>query len=263
MSHLEASGILSLTTLAAWGFWWGALSPWRPKSRRHATRLALLAFPAACLIIGAVLSTLSASDVRSNPGYLTLYGITGLLWVGLSLHLAPLIIGVRARLDVGERNNGAGALALVGMSTGCALAYAGANIGEGPGFPVVLACATLATAAQLLGLAIVNLAGELHESLAVERDTAAGARTLGLSVALGLIVGRAVAGAYEDVGGMLHDFVHGSLPALVLVAAEIVFLRWLRPTPREPRVDVVRAGWMPAMAHVGFAIAVLMHEGRP
>jgi len=81
-----------------------------------------------------------------------------------------------------------------------------------------------------------------------------------LSVALGLIFGRSVAGDWVSVKSTLHDFLQeGLTPAATLlgIAAGVEFLE--QPTKRRPFPSVLRSGVGPAVLFLVFALAWLWH----
>ena len=100
----------------------------------------------------AVLKTLAAHDVRDDTAYLGLYFLLGAAWVAIALWPLPLV-GVSLRDDVVERRNPSAAYVVAGAVLGLTFAYAGGNIGNGPGWWVVVFSAALATAALFVALA--------------------------------------------------------------------------------------------------------------
>src|SRR4051812_13339427 len=76
--------------------------------------------------------------------------------------------------------------------------HAGANIGNGPGWWVVIFSAALATGSLLvLWIALADLT-PVADAVAIDRDPAAGIRLGGWLAASGLVLGRAVAGDWES-----------------------------------------------------------------
>src|SRR5688500_14566345 len=236
MSHGElfigtASAVI---TLAIWVPWY--LHPARlkrlgaPASGGVLVRLA----PILCIgILLLVLRTLASHDVREDPRYLTMYSLLGAAWVGLSLLAVPAV-GLHVRDDVFERGNAAAAYAIGGALVGLTLAFAGGNIGDGPGWWVVIFSAALATAALYLLWALYERFAHVSEHVTVERDRAAGARLAGFLVAVGLILGRAAAGDWVSASATLVDFARVGSPALVVLLIAIPIERMGRPTAEHP-----------------------------
>ena len=105
-----------------------------------------------------------------------------------------------------ERANGSASLAVAGAIIGITLAYAGGNIGDGPGWWVVVFCAALATLALFAAWMLLELASGVSDAVTVDRDPSAGMRLGGFLVACGLILGRS-AGDWISVDATVRDFV--------------------------------------------------------
>lgn len=89
--------------------------------------------PLICLaLLFVILRTLASHDVRDDVRYLGMYGALGAAWVAASMMLMPAV-GLHVRDDVYERGNPAAAYAAAGALVGMTLAFAGGNIGDGPG----------------------------------------------------------------------------------------------------------------------------------
>ena len=90
-----------------------------------------------------VLVTAASHDVRAVIEYLFMYSVLGLAWLRIA---EPLFVyaGVSARDDVVERGNNAATIALSGALVAVMLCFAGGNIGDGPGWWVVVFSAALA-----------------------------------------------------------------------------------------------------------------------
>ena len=157
-------------------------------------RLAVIAVPVACgALLWIVLRRLASHDVREAPQYLAMYFAMGAAWVGLGVRLLGLL-GLSVRDDALERRNAAAAWAAAGGLIGLTLCFAGGNIGDGPGWWVVVYSALLSTGTLLLLWVILDRLTGVSESVTVERDVASGMRLGGFLAAAGLILGRAVAG---------------------------------------------------------------------
>jgi hypothetical protein len=193
----------------------------------------------------------SASDVRNAPQYLFMYTMMGLAWVGVSLE-ALALVDLRIKDDVGMKNNRAGSLAVLGAGAGLAMAFTGANFGEGPGWWVVVASGLTATLGVLAAVWVTNLVTGIVDAVTIERDEGAGARLGLLFVGLGLIAGRAAAGNWTGMEGMLADFAKVGWGMVWLVVLEICYTRLLFP-PHSGRV-VSKHGVLPGLGHVVLAV---------
>ncbi|MGH7719130.1 MAG: hypothetical protein ACREON_09840 [Gemmatimonadaceae bacterium] len=244
-------------SLGFWGAW--VRQPIKFPSAgmpRRPTRVLRLAPLVAALVLFAILKTLSSFDVQDSPVYLAFYMFMGAAWVGLATQLTAMA-GVSRRDDVIERRNGAAAIALAGAIVGITLAFAGGNIGDGPGWWVVVFSAAISTGTlYLLWLALDNLT-RINDAVTVERDPAAGVRLAGFLVAAGILLGRGVAGDWVSAAATLRDFVVTAWPVFVLLAAAVMVERALRPTPERPSQPLVSHGALPALIYVAAVLAYI------
>jgi hypothetical protein len=209
-----------------------------------------------------VLRRLSSFDVRESPVYLSFYMLMGAAWVGLAARFLGLF-GLSARDDVIERRNPAAARAVGGALVGLALCFAGGNVGDGPGWWVVVFCAALSTAALFLLWVLLDRAAGVADTVTVDRDPAAGTRMAAFFVAAGLILGRAVAGDWSSAVGTVLDFAFFGWPALALTLAAAAVERRLRPTPERPQGELIFHGLAPAAAYLAAAWLALVWAGWP
>ena len=255
---LVASGVI---TLPAWLTWdYRAVRLGRVPT---ASRGLLLVSPlVGALTLFGALKTLSAHDVRDAPEYLLLYLLLGAAWVALAMLCLPLL-GVSARDDVLERGNRAAADAVAGALIAITLCYIGANIGDGPGWWVVVFSAGLATGALFLTWLVLEIATGVSDVVTIDRDRAAGVRLAGFLLACGAIFGRAAAGDWESAVLTVQDFGQVALPAIPLLVGAAIIEVLLRPTPSRPRPAVVAYGAAPAALYVSVAVMVLLRLGIP
>jgi hypothetical protein len=261
--ELIALTVSCVVSLAAWFYWIRQTTATAPRCSRFRHRWPLLLYPAlsAAALFG-VLRQFSSHDVRSSVLYTGFYLILGAAWVGLAASWLLPLFGLSARDDVVERANPGAAHAIGGGLLGVTLCYAGGNIGDGPGWWVVVFCAGLSTAAFFLFWAFLDRFTGLADTVTVERDPAAGIRLAGIFTAAGLILGRAVAGDWESGASTLVDFAVLGWPALVLWAAAAVLESQLRPHHEKPRPDLFVHGLAPAAAYIGLAAFFVLRAGR-
>lgn len=265
MSPDEVIVLVISGVVAAWA-WFG----WYLRALRinlHRTRgsgrVHLLTAPMiAVAVIFAVLRTLAAQDVRDDPRYLALYGALGMAWVGVGAWCLPLA-GISPRDDVLEGGNRGAAYAAAGALLALALCYAGGNVGDGPGWWVVLFSAGLATASIVAVWLILEALSAISDAITIDRDAAAGMRLGGFLVACGAIFGRAAAGDWVSADATVRDFLTVAPPALLLLAAAVVLERVARPTPARPAPAVVAFGAAPALGYIGLAALYLLRLGAP
>lgn len=203
------------------------------------------------------LSRLAAVEVRTDFRYQALFLTMGLTWVFL-LPRQLRIVGVGLRDDALERRNPAAAFAVAGAMIGLGLVFTGSNMGEGPSIWNTVLTAGASTAFFGVAIAVLAAAGRLGETVAVERDLAAGFRFCGYAAATGLILARASAGNWVSAAAMIRDLVAIGWPALVLTAAAIAIDRLMRPTVANPRPNLMTAGVVPAAIYLSVAAAYVL-----
>jgi hypothetical protein len=223
--------------------------------------LQLMPFAAGALL-WVVLRNASSFDVRDDWRYLAFYLVLGAAWVGLWIRWLA-VTGISTRDDVVERANVSAAIAISGAMLAITLCYAGGNIGDGPGWWVVVFSAALATMALFAGWLLLEFTSAVSETVTVDRDPAAGLRLAAFLIAAGLILGRAVAGDWVSAEATVRDFGAVAWPAIVLTIAAMVIERAARPTPESPRRPVLVYGLMPAAMYVGVAVHYVMRLGIP
>jgi len=181
-----------------------------------------------------VLRRYASHDVRDSATYTTFYMIMGAAWVGAATRIWQMI-GVNARDDLLERENTAAAFALFGALIALTFCFAGGNVGDGPGWWVVVFAALLSTGGLFLLWCAVDRLGGLGEAITIDRDAASGLRAAGYLVGSGAILGRAVAGNWVSAGATLGDFAVLGWPALVVLIIAVILERVLGPSPRAPQ----------------------------
>lgn len=255
---LIVSGVLGLI---GWSRWLGGLLFLNPSLRGEpARRLAWLAPLGAVAAMLFVLLSWSSHDVRSSALYISFYMAMWFGWIGTLNFLLPYL-GLSCRDDVLERGNTAAGLAYSGALLGLTLAFAGGNIGDGPGWWVVIFSAALATATLLLLWIVGNLASNLADTLTIDRDLAAGWRTLGFFVGAGLILGRAVAGNWHSAEQTTADFALKSWPVLILWVVAVAMDILMRPTSQRAVPDRFTCGLLPCLVYVLGGVLVVLLQG--
>lgn len=250
--------VLFLSFLVAvwcWFVWYEDLALISRWHSRHIKRSPLYLTPVLCLgILYLVVSRLAASSVRSDPQFIGFYLILGAAIVGLCTRLFPFL-GLDARQDVAERGNSAATLALGGALVGLTLSFCGANVGEGPGFHVVLFCTLLSVGGLMILWLIYELLTSASDAITVDRDLAAGLRFGCLLAAAGLILGFAVTGEwgwYRDAWG---DFLRFGWPVGPLTVLAAVLQRLGAAGPERPSPSLLLWGVVPGG---GFLVAAIL-----
>jgi hypothetical protein len=240
------SGIIGV---AVWAWWYGSifLRKASPVSRTAPPQFLLVAPPLiALLLLFVILRTCAADDVRHDHRYLAMYSVMGMAWVGLGVFV-PAALGISFRHDALGRANQPAAWVYGGWILALALAFAGGNIGNGPGWWVVIFSALLATGALIAIAFAWELLTAVHDAVTIDRDVATGLRTGGLLVACGAILGISVAGDWHSVQATTRDFVAAAWSVIPLVLVALVFERLYRPAPSRPRAPVLTGGLVPLL----------------
>jgi len=262
MSHDEV--FVTIVAAVAGPLFWGIrLVRWAEIRRSGpAVRVAIATLAACIAVLAGVLSTMAASDVVRSPAYVLMYLTVGLAWIRMA-ETGFAFAGVSLREDGAERRNRAALTAWAGGLMAVTLCYAGANVGEGPGWWVVVFSAALATAGLFACWLVLGRVTSVIDAVTIDRDPAAGLRLGAFLVACALVAGRAVAGDWASAAQTIRDAAH-ELPALALVVIVAVLAeRRARPTAERPRAPFAALGVGPAVAYLAIAGGVLVDLGWP
>jgi hypothetical protein len=208
----------------SWVVWLLQMLKVRPLDRRAHPSIVIhgLTLLACTAVILAVLNIAASYDVVDAPAYQFMYVVVGLAWLRLAQAAFPYL-GISPRDDAVERGNVAAASVSAGALVAVTVCYAGANVGNGPGWWVVLFSAALATGTLLILWAIAALTTPVIEAVVVDRDWAAAIRLTAFLISCGVITGRGVAGDWESAAATVRDFfVVGPAVAAILVTAIVL-----------------------------------------
>lgn len=252
-----------LVALITWGRWYARLKVvprWHPHGP---SRTALATVPALCAAaILLVLGTIASADVVNDPKYIFMYLAMGMACIGVVVRLGTLL-GISHRADATERSNPAAMTAVCGLLIGASACYAGGNVGNGPGWWVVVLCAILANGALLLAWLILELITRVGESITVERSRASGMRLAGFLIGAGLICGRGVAGDWISLDATIRDFATIASPAFGLLGLSVALEFIYRPVPGRAEQPTLHSGWMPMLTCIGFGVGYVLLCGMP
>jgi hypothetical protein len=209
-----------------------------------------------------VISEWSSHDVRDSQQYTFFYLVMGAGWLGLA---RPLLnyLSLFLRDDLLERNNGASGWACGGALLGLMLCFAGGNVGDGPGWWVVVYCAILAAGTAALAWIILDALTNAADNISIEREVSAGMRVGGFWIAAGLILGRAVAGDWVSYDAANKDFLLLIWPLPLLLAAATLVELPLRPGSTYEKTSAILKGAVPAAAYILGAIFYVVSLGSP
>jgi len=167
--------------------------------------LVVLSLPLCGAVFVLVLRFFASFDVQEDVGYTFFYVAMGAAFVGVATQFFAAL-GFCIRHDLGELGNRAVVPLVIGALLAFTLAFTGGNVGDGPGWWVVVVAASIAATALVVAWLVVDGFAGIAERATVERDLGAGLRGGALWVAMGLVVGRGAAGDYESIEATLVDF---------------------------------------------------------
>ena len=227
-------------------------------------RAALAAAPVGCLIVLFVFlrKWSDPQHVAGHFDYELLFLAGGASWLFLSAGAFGWL-GLSWIDDAVERCNPAAVVAVCGAMLGVTLLYAYCNIGNGPTIWTTLLPALVATLAFLVVWLMEEAISDPAEAVTVDRDVATGVRLAAFLVALGLILGRAMAGDFYGWSDTWSGFLDLAWPALGLMLAAAAFDRVLKPTPANAAANLVTHGVVPGAALLFIAAAYLIYLGAP
>jgi hypothetical protein len=204
-----------------------------------------------------VLRTLASFDVRDSAEYLAFYMTIGAAWAFVG---SGSWVGVLVRDDVAERGNKAALLAWSGAVIGSSACYAGANIGDGPGWW----CVFWAGGLGMLGWALCWMALDsttgAADHVTIDRDLAAGLRVGSFLAAAGVLLGRGAAGDWTSALDTVLEM-RAAWPVLILLAKAIVLERFTRPSPEAPQGRLFLEGVVPALLDIAIVWLGLILAG--
>jgi hypothetical protein len=254
-----------ITAFVGWAYWYLRLAGANRLGRSHSAVRPVLAWvPLLCLAgLYALLRTAASFDVRDAPIYLAFYVVFGAAWLIPGRGLFSLL-GFSWQHDALDRRNPAAAAAVAGGLVGLTACYAGANIGDGPGWWCVAFAGGLATLGWFIAWAVVEAAGDVAEAITVERDVDAGVRLGAFLIAAGLLCGRGAAGDWTSATQTAIEFGDAwPLIPLTLGAA------WVERRATAERAQPLRRSgsgtgvWLLGAVYIGFAILCLVVLPRP
>lgn len=265
MSDDEVIAVVAsvVVALIAWGRWYARLMmvpSWHPQL---ASRRSMALVPALCAgSMLLVLMTIASADVVNDARYILMYLAMGMAWIGIVVRMGTSL-GISHRADAVERSNPAAIMVISGLLIGATACYAGGNVGNGPGWWVVVLCAILANGTLLAGWLVLELMTHVSESVTVERSRASGMRLAGYLIGTGLVCGRAVAGDWVSLDATIRDFAMVAWPAIGLLGLAMALEVVYRPAPGKAEQPILHAGWLPMLTCVGFGVYDVLLYGIP
>lgn len=189
-----------------------------PKRRRY---LMFLPFIPVLLYL-LTLTTVASWDVIVSVFYIIFYLFVGIAWVSLSFDAMLLFWSFSYEDDVLMGTEKAPLILLTGAMAGVSLIYAGANIGDGPGWWTVVFAGGLGTVAWLFLGGIISWLTSIIEMITIDRDVNSGIRFAGYLLASGVILARASAGDWTSFTATVQEF--GAGWPVIPLAILMIFL---------------------------------------
>jgi len=190
------------------------------------------------IIITYTLATLASFDVVDAPFFIFFYILIGFSWLYFSMFLMFFFFDVSWIDDVLNMSNPAAALAIFGGGLGVTLIYAGANIGDGPGWWCVFFAGGLGVVSWVVMGVVSNSQTNVFKKITIGRDVACGIRTCAYLISSGIILGRASAGDWTSFSKTVVEFGDGWPVlglAIVFIVVELLFQRSFKQHKQDGR----------------------------
>lgn len=262
MSEGEALILFGSLVFSVVAWPWLVIGSFRVSSL-HSTfafRTWLLVAPiAAAAVILYVLRTLASFDVRGDVRYLWMYSALGMTWAYLA---SGPWIGFSVRDDIVERANVAALIGWTGAVVGSAACYAGANVGDGPGWWCVVWSGCIGTLGHWMSWAALHHAARIGDHVTIDRDVASGIRAAAFLIAAGVMWGRGAAGDWTSAIVTLVDFKVALPGVLLLLAKAWAIERFVAPTAKRPVGHWIAHGLAPASLDLAIVI-IALHSAGP
>lgn len=210
------------------------------------------------VVMTLTLTLLASHDVLDNIGWTLYYLVVGYAVAGLGM-LAAQVAGFRISDVIGRRNRAASTFSYA-TTLATTLAFAGANVGDGPGFQVVVFSAVLSVGTLWAIIFLHNAIARTSYRVFVDRDRGEAMRFGCLIVACGLILGRSVAGDWIGAQQTIADFLRLAWIAPLLAVVDAVVARI---TVADEPEGGYWADCAAGAAHIGIAVVVLAMQGMP
>jgi hypothetical protein len=253
--------VSAVIALIGWGVLYARWAHFRYHRMPRVAELMLLSLlPVSALLLYWLLRTMASHDVREDWRYLAQYSAMGLAWV----RIAPTFFfpGISLRDDFLERRNASACYAFSGFVIASLFCFGGGNVGDGPGWWVVVFCAVIASV-TLWGIWVAAaLSTRAVDHITIDRDPAVGLRLAGFLIGCGLILGLAVAGDWISLDATIGDFVRKAWPVLIILPLYIFCERFAKPRYNREEQFVLGRGIFPALFYITLGLIPVLAQGR-
>lgn len=158
------------------------------------------------IIIYYTLRNLASFDVVNNTLFIIFYIFFGFTWIYLFNKLIFLFYDISWIDDIITNGNYAALSAYVGALLGITLIYAGANIGDGPGFWCVMVAGGIGAILWFILALLINKFTGIIERIVISRDLGSGIRFGGFLLSTGIILARGSGGDWFNFWQTIIDF---------------------------------------------------------
>ena len=257
--------VLLLSCFLTYKFYKNWYSPvfkvWHPQVRLF-PRLLMGALPfISFIILFYTLSALASFDVVTSPLYIFFYLIMGYGWIYIGLTLMSFFFDIVWSEDVLKLNNEAALYPVAGGFLGLTLIFAGANIGDGPGWWCVIFAGGLGLTAWYAFASLINRFTQIFERITIERNIPCGIRFGFYLLSSGIILGRASAGDWTSFLTTIIELGTG-WPVLILtllaLTVEYYFSNSLKRTGRSGNMrpgGLIAVSILCGMVFIAIAVA--------
>jgi hypothetical protein len=179
-------------------------------------KLVLGFLPAVCLVMVFItLTTMASFDVVDSFLYIFCYMAMGMVWLVFGMYLLFKFFDVSWIDDALNMSNKAALVTVVAFGLAFTLIYAGANIGDGPGWWCVVFAGGAGISLYVFFVFLADKITGMFERITIDRDVSCGLRTGGYLIAAGIILARASAGDWTSFSMTIFEFWTG-WPVLIL-----------------------------------------------
>lgn len=196
----------SLTVVFIYNWYRYLFRLFKPK-RKTINNLVLGLLPILILTINLItLKNLASFDVVNDGFYITFYVFIGFAWIYLFNKLIFYFYDISWIDDIITNGNYAALSAYVGAILGLTLIYAGANIGDGPGFWCVIVAGGIGILLWFVLALLINKCTGILERITISRDLGSGIRFGGYLLSTGVFLARGSGGDWFNFWQTIIDF---------------------------------------------------------
>lgn len=231
---------------------------WEPRQLRLNNWLFGL-LPLVCfVIIYITLRELASFDVVNSAFYISFYMLLGFIWVFFGEKVLFYAFDLSLIDDVYNNRNKAASFSIFGGFIGMTLIYAGANIGDGPGFWCVFIAGGIGLLLWIILIKIVNRYTNVIETVTMTRDLGCGIRFSSFMIASGIIIARASGGDWTSFIQTIIEFQDG-WPVLILTAFYILIEKYYYNKAKNEPSNALTGSIISAIWLIVLAILALIY----